>query len=70
MPIPYASESPATLAAWTVSIAASIVLWVATIAGNVALFAVHPAARHWPMLETVEALQVASLVPVARSCTG
>jgi hypothetical protein len=53
-----------TTTAWRASIYASVVLWVAAIGGNVALFAVHPA-RHWPLLETVETLQVASLIPVA-----
>jgi hypothetical protein len=49
---------------WKLAVYASVVLWLATIAGNVALFAVHPGS-HWPMLETAEALQVASLIPVA-----
>jgi hypothetical protein len=49
---------------WRLSVYASVGLWLATIAGNVALFAVRPRS-HWPMLETVEALQVASLIPVA-----
>jgi hypothetical protein len=53
-----------TLTVWRGAIAASVVLWVATLAGNFALFAVHPA-RHWPVLESVETLQVASLIPVA-----
>jgi len=52
-----------TRTAWSVSIYASVILWVTAIGGNVALFAVHPA-RHWPLLETVETLQVASLIPV------
>lgn len=49
---------------WRMWIAVSVVLWLAMAAGNIVLFAVHPA-RHWPVLETVEALQVASLIPVA-----
>ena len=42
----------------------SVVLWLATIAGNVVLFSVRPA-HHWALLETLETLQVASLVPIA-----
>lgn len=49
---------------WRIAIYVSVVLWVATVAGNVALYAMHPA-THWPLLESVETLQVASLVPVA-----
>jgi hypothetical protein len=33
--------------------------------GNVALFALRPA-EHWPVLETIEGLQTASLIPIAR----
>jgi hypothetical protein len=51
-------------AGWRVAIYVSVVLWAATVAGNVALYAVHPA-MHWPLLESVETVQVASLVPVA-----
>jgi hypothetical protein len=58
------SQNPALLRFWQIAIVASVVLWLATLAGNIALFAVHPA-RHWPMLETVETLQGASLIPVA-----
>jgi hypothetical protein len=64
MSVPHLSKGPATLTWWSVAIAASVVLWVAMVAGNIALFAVHPA-RHWPMLESVETLQVASLIPIA-----
>jgi hypothetical protein len=58
------AQNPALLRFRRISIAASVVLWLAMAAGNIALFAVHPA-RHWPVLETVETLQVASLIPVA-----
>jgi hypothetical protein len=58
------SQPPALLRLWRTALVASVVLWLAMIAGNVALYAVHPA-RHWPMLESVETLQVASLIPVA-----
>src|SRR5260370_42531567 len=49
---------------WRIAIYVSVGLWVATVAGNVALYAMHQA-THWPLLESVETLQVASLVPVA-----
>lgn len=49
---------------WKLAVYASVALWLATLAGNVALFAVRPSS-HWPMLEAAEALQVASLIPVA-----
>lgn len=49
---------------WGMWIVVSVVLWLAMAAGNITLFAVHPT-RHWPVLETVETLQVASLIPVA-----
>jgi hypothetical protein len=62
--LPQVAQKPAFLRLWRVLIAASVVLWVAMAAGNIALFAVHPA-KHWPVLETVETLQVASLIPVA-----
>ena len=58
------AQNPAQLRRWRVGIAASVVLWLAMAAGNIALFAVHPA-RHWPVLETVETLQTATLIPVA-----
>lgn len=58
------SQPPALLRLWRMALVASVVLWLAMIAGNVALYAVHPA-RHWPVLESVETLQVASLIPVA-----
>lgn len=54
----------AELKGWQLAIFASVVLWVATLAGNAALFAVRPA-THWPVLETLETLQVASLIPIA-----
>jgi hypothetical protein len=50
--------------AWRTAVYASLVLWVAMAAGNVALYAVRPAG-HWPLLESVEALQMASLIPIA-----
>jgi hypothetical protein len=56
--------NPTLLRRWRLWIAASVVLWLAMAAGNIALFTVRPAG-HWPLLETVEALQVASLIPVA-----
>jgi len=34
------------------------------VVGNIALFAVRPA-NHWPLLESAETLQVASLIPIA-----
>jgi hypothetical protein len=49
---------------WRLAIYASIVLWVAMAVGNVALYAVRPTG-HWPLLEGVETLQMASLVPIA-----
>lgn len=58
------AQQPALQRSWRVWIAASVVLWLAMAAGNIALFAVHPA-KHWPVLETVETLQAASLIPVA-----
>lgn len=58
------AQNPARPRRWRVVIAASVVLWLAMAAGNIALFTVHPA-RHWPVLEAVETLQVASLIPVA-----
>jgi hypothetical protein len=58
------SQNPALLRRWKMLIAASVVLWLAMAGGNIALFTVRPAS-HWPVLETVETLQVASLIPVA-----
>jgi hypothetical protein len=49
---------------WRAAIHVSVALWVAMAAGNVALFTVRPAS-HWPVLEAVEACQVASLIPIA-----
>src|SRR5260221_11401711 len=63
-PVSPVSHNPALLRFWRLALVASVVLWLAMIAGNVALYAVHPA-RHWPVLESVETLQVASLIPVA-----
>jgi hypothetical protein len=53
-----------TTTTWKLALYASVALWLATVAGNLALYAVRPSS-HWPVLETVEALQVASLIPVA-----
>jgi len=49
---------------WLLAIYVSVVLWLAVALGNVALFAVSPA-DHWPVLETIEGLQTASLIPIA-----
>lgn len=57
-------QKRALLRLWRGAIAASVVLWLAMAAGNIALFAVHPA-KHWPVLESVETVQVASFIPVA-----
>jgi hypothetical protein len=43
---------------------ASVVLWFAVAIGNVALFTLQPPS-HWPVLETIEALQSASMIPIA-----
>jgi hypothetical protein len=59
-----AAPIPTALRRWRVAIIASVVLWLAMFAGNIALYAARPAG-HWPMLETIEALQAASLIPVA-----
>lgn len=48
---------------WRVAIYVSVAFWFAMVAGNVALYAVRPPG-HWPALEAIEALQMASLVPV------
>ena len=50
--------------AWRLAIYASIGLWLVMAVGNVALYAVRPP-NHWPLLESAEALQIASLVPIA-----
>jgi hypothetical protein len=50
--------------AWRVAIYASVALWVAMAAGNVALYAVLPEG-HWPLLESIETVQMASLIPIA-----
>jgi len=56
--------APGPEARWIVAVHISIGLWIAMVVGNVALYSVRPAG-HWPALECVEALQVASLLPVA-----
>jgi hypothetical protein len=58
------SERSIALSGWGVAVYVSVALWLAIVTGNAALYAVHPA-RHWPLLETVEALQAASFIPVA-----
>jgi hypothetical protein len=58
------AQTPTALWQWRVAIIASIVLWLAMFAGNIALYGVHPAG-HWPVLEGVETLQAASLIPIA-----
>jgi len=57
-------QKAAAVQRWRAAIYVSLVLWVAMAVGNVALFMVRPA-RHWPVLEAVEAFQVASLIPIA-----
>ena len=49
---------------WLAALYASVLVWLAVMAGNIALFAIHPA-KHWPILESIEALQGVSTVPVA-----
>ena len=49
---------------WRWAIYASVVLWIAMAVGNVALFSARPPG-HWPLLESVETLQIASLIPIA-----
>lgn len=49
---------------WRLALYASVVLSVIQLAGNMALFTVRPP-RHWPVLESVETLYVASLIPIA-----
>ena len=49
---------------WRLALYASAVLSVASTGGNIPLFIVRPA-RHWPALESVETLYVASLIPIA-----
>jgi len=49
---------------WLWAIYVSVLLWLAVAAGNIALFTLRPA-EHWPVLETVEGLQSASLIPIA-----
>lgn len=50
--------------AWQVAIYASVLLWLAMAAGNAALYAVRPPG-HWPVLEGIETVQIASLIPIA-----
>jgi hypothetical protein len=49
---------------WLWAIYVSVLLWLAVAAGNIALFTLRPP-EHWPVLETVEGLQSASLIPIA-----
>jgi hypothetical protein len=49
---------------WLLAIYASVALWFAVAVGNVALFTLQPP-RHWPVLESIEALQSASMIPIA-----
>jgi len=49
---------------WLWAIYVSVLLWLAVAIGNIALFALRPA-EHWPVLETIEGLQTASLIPIA-----
>jgi membrane-associated HD superfamily phosphohydrolase len=49
---------------WLWAIYVSALLWLAVAIGNIALFALRPA-EHWPVLETIEGLQTASLIPIA-----
>jgi hypothetical protein len=49
---------------WIWAIYVSVLLWLAVAVGNIALFALRPA-EHWPVLETIEGLQTASLIPIA-----
>jgi hypothetical protein len=46
------------------AIYASVGLWLVMAVGNIALYAVRPAG-HWPLLESAETLQMASLIPIA-----
>jgi hypothetical protein len=49
---------------WLWAIYVSVLLWLAVAVGNIALFTLRPA-EHWPVLETIEGLQTASLIPIA-----
>ncbi len=49
---------------WLLAIYVSVFLWLAVAVGNIALFTLHPS-EHWPVLETTEGLQTASLIPIA-----
>ena len=55
---------PAQRSAWRLAIYASVLLWLAMAAGNVVLYSVRPTG-HWPALESVETVQMASLIPIA-----
>jgi hypothetical protein len=52
------------MTSWLSAIYASVALWFAVAIGNVALFTLQPP-DHWPVLETIEALQSASMIPIA-----
>jgi len=49
---------------WLWAIYVSVLLWLAVAVGNIALFTLRPT-EHWPVLETIEGLQTASLIPIA-----
>ena len=49
---------------WLWAIYVSVLLWLTAAVGNIALFALR-SAEHWPVSETVEGLQAASLIPIA-----
>jgi hypothetical protein len=55
---------PRPASIWRAAILVSVLLWLAVLAGNIVLYVVRPAG-HWPALETIEAVQSASLIPVA-----
>lgn len=57
-----AADVNRTVALTTVYV--SVTLWLAVMVGNAALYTVRPAG-HWPALETIEALEAASFIPVA-----
>jgi hypothetical protein len=48
---------------WAVGDLRERVLRLAVAVGNIALFTLRPA-EHWPVLETIEGLQTASLIPI------
>ena len=49
---------------WVAAASVSGTVAFAAKAGNVAMFVLHPA-RHWPLLESIEALDAAATIPVA-----